>query len=38
MAAILTTRNVLLVVLLWWSVKRTAELGRKTTAQVPAGA
>lgn len=30
MAAILTTRNVLLVVLLWWSVKRTAELGRKT--------
>jgi hypothetical protein len=38
MAAILTTRNVLLVVLLWWSVKRTAELGRKATAQVPAGA
>lgn len=38
MAAILTTRNVLLVVLLWWSVKRTAELGRKTSAQVPAGA
>ncbi|MDJ0458457.1 hypothetical protein PUN71_014735 [Arthrobacter sp. NQ7] len=38
MAAILTTRNVLLVVLLWWSVKRTAELGRKTAAQVPAGA
>ncbi|MDQ0799054.1 glycosyltransferase family 87 protein [Arthrobacter sp. SLBN-112] len=38
MAAILTTRNVLFVVLLWWSVKRTAELGRKTTAQVPAGA
>ncbi|HEY1156346.1 MAG TPA: glycosyltransferase 87 family protein [Arthrobacter sp.] len=38
MAAILTTRNVLLVVLLWWSVKRTAELGRKTTATVPAGA
>lgn len=37
MAAILTTRNVLLVVLLWWSVKRTAELGRKTAAQVPAG-
>ncbi|MET3175152.1 UNVERIFIED_ORG: hypothetical protein ABIB52_003014 [Arthrobacter sp. UYCu721] len=32
MAAILTTRNVLLVVLLWWSVKRTAELGRKTEA------
>lgn len=30
MATILTTRNVLLVVLLWWSVKRTAELGRKT--------
>jgi Glycosyltransferase family 87 len=38
MAAILTTRNVLLVVLLWWSVKRTAELGRKASAQVPAGA
>ncbi|MBX7443320.1 MULTISPECIES: glycosyltransferase 87 family protein [unclassified Arthrobacter] len=38
MAAILTTRNVLLVVLLWWSVKRTAELGRKAPAQVPAGA
>ncbi|TDT81878.1 uncharacterized protein DUF2029 [Arthrobacter sp. AG258] len=38
MAAILTTRNVLLVVLLWWSVKRTAELGRITAAQVPAGA
>ena len=38
MAAILTTRNVLLVVLLWWSVKRTAELGRKHTAPVPAGA
>jgi hypothetical protein len=38
MAAILTTRNVLLVVLLWWSVKRTAELGRKTPATVPAGA
>lgn len=38
MAAILTTRNVLLVVLLWWSVKRTAELGRKTAATVPAGA
>ena len=37
MAAILTTRNVLLVVLLWWSVKRTAELGRKAAA-VPAGA
>ncbi len=32
MAAILTTRNVLLVVLLWWSVKRTAELGRKSPA------
>lgn len=29
MAAVLTVRNVLLVVLLWWSVKRTAELGRK---------
>ena len=38
MAAILTTRNVLLVVLLWWSVKRTAELGRKASATVPAGA
>lgn len=38
MAAILTTRNVLLVVLLWWSVKRTAELGRKTTAPVSARA
>ncbi|MGN7150503.1 hypothetical protein ACTHQ6_16085 [Arthrobacter sp. SAFR-179] len=38
MAAILTTRNVLLVVLLWWSVKRTAELGRKASARVPAGA
>jgi uncharacterized membrane protein len=36
MAAILTTRNVLLVVLLWWSVQRTAELGRKP-ATVPAG-
>lgn len=35
MAAILTTRNVLLVVLLWWSVKRTAELGRKKTTAVP---
>jgi uncharacterized membrane protein len=34
MAAILTTRNVLLVVLLWWSVKRTAELGRKP-ASIP---
>ena len=29
MAAVLTARNVLLVVLLWWSVQRTAELGRK---------
>jgi hypothetical protein len=38
MAAILTTRNVLLVVLLWWSVQRTAELGRKSPATVPAGA
>ncbi|SLK15522.1 glycosyltransferase 87 family protein [Arthrobacter sp. P2b] len=38
MAAILTTRNVLLVVLLWWSVKRTAELGRKTPSPVTAGA
>lgn len=38
MAAVLTTRNVLLVVLLWWSVKRTAELGRKTPVSVPAGA
>ena len=38
MAAILTTRNVLLVVLLWWSVKRTAELGRKTSTRVPAEA
>ncbi|MFF2346039.1 glycosyltransferase 87 family protein [Pseudarthrobacter sp. NPDC058119] len=38
MAAILTTRNVLLVVLLWWSVKRTAELGRKASTRVPAGA
>jgi hypothetical protein len=28
-AAVLTTRNVLLVVLLWWSVRRTAELGRR---------
>jgi len=37
MAAILTTRNVLLVVLLWWSVQRTAELGRKPAA-VAAGA
>ena len=37
MAAVLTTRNVLLVVLLWWSVQRTAELGRKP-ATVPAGA
>ena len=38
MAAVLTTRNVLLVVLLWWSVKRTAELGRKNTAAVPSNA
>ena len=38
MAAILTTRNVLLVVLLWWSVKRTAELGRKSSAAVGARA
>lgn len=38
MAAILTIRNVLLVVLLWWSLKRTAELGRKTPAPVTAGA
>lgn len=30
MAAVLTTRNVLLVVLLWWSVQRTVELGRRT--------
>jgi hypothetical protein len=37
MAAVLTTRNVLLVVLLWWSVKRTAELGRKAPAAVRAG-
>ncbi|MNR68724.1 hypothetical protein D3C85_1934560 [compost metagenome] len=29
MAAVLTTRNVLLVVLLWWSVQRTVELGRR---------
>jgi hypothetical protein len=36
MAAVLTTRNVLLVVLLWWSVQRTAELGRKSAAPVPA--
>ncbi|MEV7575017.1 glycosyltransferase 87 family protein [Pseudarthrobacter sp. NPDC089323] len=36
MAAILTTRNVLLVVLLWWSVQRTAELGRKKATPVPA--
>ncbi|WP_026555199.1 glycosyltransferase 87 family protein [Arthrobacter sp. 35W] len=28
MAAVLTTRNVLLVVLLWWSIQRTVELGR----------
>lgn len=32
MAAVLTARNVLLVVLLWWSVQRTAELGRKPAA------
>ena len=38
MAAILTTRNVLLVVLLWWSVKPTAELGRKSSAAVGARA
>jgi len=38
MAAILTTRNVLLVVLLWWSVKRTAELGRKTSTRLTAQA
>jgi hypothetical protein len=28
MAAVLTTRNVLLVVLLWWSVQRVAQLHR----------
>lgn len=33
MAAVLTTRNVLLVVLLWWSVQRTVELGRKSYAR-----
>lgn len=33
MAAVLTTRNVLLVVLLWWSVQRTVELGRKSGAR-----
>lgn len=32
MAAVLTTRNVLLVVLLWWSVQRSLELGRKSGA------
>lgn len=32
MAAVLTARNVLLVVLLWWSVQRTLELGRKARA------
>jgi len=30
MAAVLTIRNVLLVVLLWWSVQRTVELGRRS--------
>lgn len=33
MATVLTTRNVLLVVLLWWSVQRTLELGRKSSAR-----
>ncbi|MDQ0030531.1 glycosyltransferase 87 family protein [Arthrobacter bambusae] len=33
MAAVLTTRNVLLVVLLWWSVQRTQELGRRSRAK-----
>ncbi|MFD5278342.1 glycosyltransferase 87 family protein [Pseudarthrobacter sp. NPDC058362] len=36
MAAVLTARNVLLVVLLWWSVQRTAELGRKPAARIAA--
>ncbi|WOH19028.1 glycosyltransferase 87 family protein [Paenarthrobacter sp. GOM3] len=30
MAAVLTIRNVLLVVLMWWSVQRTVELGRRS--------
>lgn len=38
MAAVLTTRNVLLVVLLWWSVKRTVELGRNAKASALSGA
>ena len=33
MATVLTARNVLLVVLLWWSVQRTVELGRKSSAR-----
>lgn len=38
MAAVLTARNVLLVVLLWWSVKRTVELGRRASRTVqPSG-
>lgn len=36
MATVLTARNVLLVVLLWWSVQRTAELGRKSADHVAA--
>jgi uncharacterized membrane protein len=33
MATVLTTRNVLLVLMLWWSVQRTLELGRKSGAR-----
>lgn len=33
MATVLTARNVLLVVLLWWSVRRTMDLGRKSGAR-----
>jgi hypothetical protein len=32
MAPVLTARNVLLVILLWWSVQRSIELGRKSGA------
>lgn len=36
MAGVLTTRNVLLVVLFLWSVRRLYSLGKKTSASVPA--
>ncbi|BAS06738.1 hypothetical protein AHiyo4_01600 [Arthrobacter sp. Hiyo4] len=36
MAGVLTIRNVLLVVLFLWSVRRLYSLGKKTSATVPA--